>query len=36
MSLLSKEKESGLNGGQSSDAPQKWAWYAVNEQCKLG
>jgi hypothetical protein len=34
MSLLSKE--SGLNGGQSSGAPQKWALYAVNEQCKLG
>jgi hypothetical protein len=34
MSLLSKE--SGLNGGQSSYAPQKWASYTVNEQCKLG
>jgi len=35
MSLLSKERV-GLNGGQSSYAPQKWASYPVNEQCKLG
>jgi hypothetical protein len=34
MSLLSETE--WLNGGQSSDAPHKWALSPVNEQCKLG
>jgi hypothetical protein len=33
MSLLS---ESGLDDGDPSDVPYKWASNSINEQCKLG